>query len=146
VHGGQSTPPPCSVSNILDNYWLRTVTRISLSCTAILPIQAESNELFGVITKRIFVKIFRKFQMHSFRRFSRDVQLQRLRDGVRHLLVINLMRAAIKTRRLRLRTRGHSCRGCVNQTCKTTRHHSMAASIRDSLYAIPPTHRRHRRH
>jgi len=58
--------PPCSVSNILDN-WLRTVTRVSLSCTAI---QAESNELFGVIIKRVFVKIVRKFQRHCFRRFS----------------------------------------------------------------------------
>jgi len=41
--------PPCSLSNILDS-WLRTVKRISLSCTAI---QAESNELFGVIIKRL---------------------------------------------------------------------------------------------
>jgi len=57
VHGGTKYPP-CSVSNILDN-WLRTVTRVSLSYTAI---QAESNELFGVIIKRIFVKIFIKFQ------------------------------------------------------------------------------------
>ena len=61
--------PPCSVSNILDN-WLQTVARVSLSCTAI---QAESNELFGVIIKHVFVKIFRKFQRHCFRRFSRDV-------------------------------------------------------------------------
>jgi len=61
--------PPCSVSNILDN-WLRIVARVSLSYAAI---QAESNELFGVIIKRIFVKIFRKFQRHCFRRFSRDV-------------------------------------------------------------------------
>jgi len=41
--------PPCSVSNILDN-WLRTVTRVSLACTAI---QAESNESFGVIIKHV---------------------------------------------------------------------------------------------
>ena len=61
--------PPCSVSNILDN-WLRIVARVSLSCAAI---QAESNELFGVIIKRIFVKTFRKFQRHCFRRFSRDI-------------------------------------------------------------------------
>ena len=61
--------PPCSVSNILDN-WLRTVTRISFSCTAI---QAESNELFDVIIKRVFVNIFRKFQRHCLSRFSRDV-------------------------------------------------------------------------
>ena len=59
--------PPCSVSNILDN-WLRTVTRVSLSYTSI---QAESNELFGVIIKRVFVKIFRKFQRQCFRRFYR---------------------------------------------------------------------------
>ena len=84
--------PPCSVSNILD-IWLRTVTRVSLACTAI---QAESNELFGVIIKRVFVKIFRKFQRHCFRRFSREFQRQRLLDGPRHLLVINLMRAAIR--------------------------------------------------
>jgi len=76
--------PPCSVSNILD-IWLRTVTRIALSCTAI---QAESDELFGVIIKCIFVKIFRKFQRHCFSRFSRDVELQRLREGPRYLLVI----------------------------------------------------------
>jgi len=69
------------------------VTIASLSCTAI---QAESNELFGVIIKLIFVKTFRKFQRHCCRRFSRDVQLQRLRDGTRHLLVLNLMRAAIR--------------------------------------------------
>jgi len=41
--------PPCSALNIVDN-WLRTITRIALSCTAI---QAESNELFGVIIKCI---------------------------------------------------------------------------------------------
>ena len=76
MHGGDKVPP-CSVSNILDNL-LRAVTRVSLSCTAI---QAEYNELFGVIIKRIFVKIFRKFERHCFRRFSRDFQLPRLRDG-----------------------------------------------------------------
>jgi len=70
--------PPCSVSNILDN-WLRNVTRIALACTAI---EAESNELFGVIIKCIFVKIFGKFQRHCcFRRFSQDVQLQSLAAG-----------------------------------------------------------------
>ena len=68
MHGGDKVPP-CSVPNILDN-WLRTVTRVSLSGKAI---QAESNELFGVIIKRVFIKIFRKFQRHCFRRFSRDV-------------------------------------------------------------------------
>ena len=34
------------------------------------------------------------FQRHCFRRFPRDVQLQRLRDGPRHLLVISLMMQA----------------------------------------------------
>ena len=55
--------PPCSVSNILDNYWLRTVTRISLSCTAI---QAESNELFGVIIKRILSRYLESFKCTLF--------------------------------------------------------------------------------
>ena len=68
-----------------------TVTRASLSCRAI---QAQCNELFGAIIKLIFVKTFRKFQSHCCRRFSRDVQLQRLRVGPRHLLFIILMRAA----------------------------------------------------
>jgi len=64
-------------NNILDN-WLQTVKGISLSCT---PIQAESNELLGVIIKCVFVEIFRMFQRHCFRRFPRDFQLQRLRGG-----------------------------------------------------------------
>jgi len=46
--------------------------------------------------KMCFVKIFRKFQRHCFHRFSRDVQLQRLREGPQYLLVINLMRAAMR--------------------------------------------------
>jgi len=41
-----------------------------------------------------FVEIFEMFQRHCFRRFPRDVQLQRLRDGPRHLLVISLMMQA----------------------------------------------------
>jgi len=91
VHGDKV--PTCSLLNILNN-WLRTFTRIALSCTAI---QAESNELFRVIIiKRIFVKILKKFHRHCFRRFSRDVQLQRLREGPRHLPIVNLMRAAIR--------------------------------------------------
>ena len=61
--------PPYSLSNILDS-WLRTVTRIALSCAAI---QAKSNELFGVIMTCVFVERFRMFQRHCFRRFSRDV-------------------------------------------------------------------------
>ena len=64
--GGQSTP--YSVSNILDN-WLRTVTRVSLSCTAI---QAESNKLFFVIIKCVFAEIFRKSKRHCFYSFPRD--------------------------------------------------------------------------
>ena len=84
--------PPCAVLNILDS-WLRSVTRVAHSCTVI---QAESNELFGVILKCVFVKIFRMFQRHCFSHFSRDVQLQRLREGPQHLLVINLMRAATR--------------------------------------------------
>jgi len=84
--------PPCSVLNILDS-WLRTVARIAHSCSAS---QAESNELFSVIIKCVFVKIFRRFQRDCFRRFSADVQMQRLREEPRHLLVINLMRAAIR--------------------------------------------------
>ena len=46
--------------------------------------------------KVYFVKTFRQFQRHCFRRFPRDAQLQRLREGPRHLLVINLMQAAIR--------------------------------------------------
>jgi len=106
--------PPCSVSNILDN-WLRTVTGVSLSCTAI---QAESNELFGVIIKLMLAKKFRKFQRHCCRRFSRDVYLQRLRDGPRHLLVINLMRAAI---------RGGGCDGGRSWVCKSNAQNCKAA-------------------
>jgi len=49
--------PPCSVSNILDS-WLWTVTRIALSCRAI---QAESNELFGVIIKCILSRYLERF-------------------------------------------------------------------------------------
>jgi len=89
--------------------------RSSLSCTAI---QAESNELFGVIIKLMFAKKFRKFQRHSCRRFSRDVQLQRLRDGPRHLLVINLMRAAI---------RGGGCDGGHSWVCKSNAQNCKAA-------------------
>ena len=114
-------------------------------------IQAESNELFGIIITCVFVEMFRKFLRRCFRCFPLDLQLQRLREGRRHLLVINLMRAV----------RSGSCDStamlvtmaisatvdipgvadaslaenlssqCVNQRCKTARH---------------PTHRRHRRH
>jgi len=57
--------PPYSVSNILDNwYWI--VSSITRCCTAI---QAESNKLFFVITKCVFVEIFRKFQRHCFYSF-----------------------------------------------------------------------------
>jgi len=80
---------PCSLSNILDS-WSRTVSRITCSCTAM---QAESNKLFFVIIKCVFVEIFRKFQRHCYCRFSRDIGLQRLWEGPRHLLVINLMLA-----------------------------------------------------
>jgi len=60
--------PPYSASNILDN-WSRIVCRITRSCT---PIQAESNKLFFVIIKCVFVEIFRKFQRHCFYSFPRD--------------------------------------------------------------------------
>ena len=88
--GGQST---AMFSIKYSRQLVAAVTIASLSCTAI---QAESSELFGAIIKLIFVMTFRKFQRHCCRRFSRDVQLQRLRDGTRHLLVLNLMRAAIR--------------------------------------------------
>ena len=101
------------------------VTIASLSCTAI---QAESNELFGVIIKLIFVKTFRKFHRHCCRRFSRDVQLQRLRDGTRHLLVINLMRAAIRRGGCH---GGHSwmCKSNVHVVCRASCEKRMLLSI-----------------
>ena len=139
--------PPCSVSDILDN-WSRTVSRIIFSCTTI---QAESNKLFLVIIKCAFVEICRKFQMHCFCRFPLDLRLQRLREGQRHLLVINPMRAvgrggcdstvALMTVVVAATADIHGVGDvlldenvstqCVYQTCKTARH---------------PTHRRHRRH
>jgi len=60
--------PLYSVSNILDN-WSLIVSRITRSCTAIQP---ESNKLFFVIIKCVFVEIFRKFQRHCFYSFPRD--------------------------------------------------------------------------
>ena len=101
------------MSNILDN-WLRTVTGIARSSTAI---QAESNKVFSVITKS-FVKTFRMLQRHCFCCFSRDVQLQRPRGGLRHLLVINLMRAA---------TRRGGCDGGHYCVCKSKVHNCKAS-------------------
>jgi len=85
---------PCSVSNILVS-WSRTVSRITCSCTRI---QAESNKLFFIIIKRFFIEIFGKFQRHCFYSFPWNVKRQRLRDGPRHLLVINLMRTVRRSR------------------------------------------------
>jgi len=142
--GEQSTP----MFSIKYSRRLCTVSWITCSCTAI---QAESNKLFFLIIKWVFVKIFRKFQRHCFCHFPLDLQLQRLREGRRHLLIINLIwavRSGSCDSTVALVTMVVSTTAdipgvadvslaenlssqCVNQTCKTARH---------------PVHRRHRHH
>ena len=110
---GDKVPPCFGIK--YSRQLVAAVTIASLSCTAI---QAESNELFDVIIKLMLAKKLRKFQRHCCRRFSRDVYLQRLRDGPRHLLVINLMRAAI---------RGGGCDGGRSWVCKSNAQNCKAA-------------------
>ena len=62
------------------------------------------------------------FQRHCFHRFSRDVQLQRLRDGPRHLLLINLTRAA---------NRRGGCDGEHSWVCKS--------NVQNCKASLPPT-------